>query len=67
MPHLILLPTIAIEVIASLALEASDGFVRLEYLAGALLGFGLSLWLLARASAILPISITYPFGLRSGS
>jgi small multidrug resistance pump len=60
MPYLILLSAIAIEVVASLALKASGGFVRLGYSAVALVGFGLSLWLLARVSAILPISVTYP-------
>lgn len=60
MPYVILLVAIAFEVMASLALKASGGFVRTGYSALALAGFGLSLWLLARVSAVLPISITYP-------
>ena len=60
MPYVVLLIAIALEVMASLALKASGGFVRLGYSALALVGFGLSLWLLARVSAVLPISITYP-------
>ena len=60
MPYVILLVAITFEVMASLALKASGGFVRLGYSALALAGFGLSLWLLARVSAVLPISITYP-------
>ncbi len=60
MPYMILLLAILVEVIASLALKASGGFVRLGWSVLALTGFGLSLWLLARVSAVLPISITYP-------
>ena len=56
----VLLAAIAFEIVASLALKASSGFVRLGYSALALAGFGLSLWLLARVGAVLPISITYP-------
>lgn len=60
MPYVILLLAIAFEVMASLALKASGGFARLGYSVLALAGFGLSLWLLARVSAVLPISMTYP-------
>ncbi len=60
MAYLLLLVAIAFEVAASLALKASVGFSRLGCSAMALIGFGLSLWLLARVSAVLPISITYP-------
>ena len=60
MPYIILLLAIALEVMASLALKASAGFARWGFSILALSGFGLSLWLLARVSAILPISITYP-------
>ena len=60
MPYLILLGAITIEVVASLALKASGGFAKFGWSALALAGFGTSLWLLARVSATLPISITYP-------
>lgn len=60
MSYAILFVAIALEVMASLALKASGGFSRIGYSALALVGFGLSLWLLARVSAVLPISITYP-------
>ena len=60
MPYLILFAAIALEVMASLALKASGGFARWLPSILAVSGFGLSLWLLARVSAILPISITYP-------
>ena len=60
MPYVLLLAAIAVEVMASLALKASDGFTKVGHSAIALLGFGVSLWLLARVSALLPISITYP-------
>lgn len=60
MSYLVLLLAIAFEVAASLALKASAGFSRIGFSLLALAGFGLSLWLLARVSAALPISVTYP-------
>lgn len=60
MPYVILLAAIAIEVGASLALKLSAGLSRPLPAVVALLGFGLSLLLLARVSAQLPLSLTYP-------
>ena len=55
------LPLVAIpvEVAASILLKASAGFSRPLPAFTALAGFGLSLWLLSRVSAVLPISFTY--------
>ncbi len=60
MLYVLLLAAIAIEVGASLALKLSDGLSRPLPALAALLGFGLSLLLLARVSAHLPLSLTYP-------
>ena len=60
MDYLVLLLAIAVEVAASLALKASAGFTRPLPAFLALSGFGTALWLLARVSERLPLSLTYP-------
>ncbi|NGQ92897.1 QacE family quaternary ammonium compound efflux SMR transporter [Rhodobacter sp. HX-7-19] len=60
MPYLLLLLAIGLEVGASLALKASEGFSRLLPGAAALAGFGASLFLLAQITTRLPLSLTYP-------
>ena len=47
------------EVIATLALRASDGFSRPLPVAVVVVGYGLSFWLLALALKHIPVSLTY--------
>lgn len=59
MGYLILIAAIAIEVGATIALRLSDGFSRLGYGISAIVGYGISLWLLAQAMRSVPLSISY--------
>ncbi len=55
------------EVCSTLLLKASDGFTRPLVGAVALLGYGLTLVLLSRALARLPISVAYAVWVGAGS
>jgi small multidrug resistance pump len=60
MPAFLLLAVaILAEVIATLALRASDGFSRPLPVAAVIVGYGLSFWLLALALKHIPVSLTY--------
>ena len=60
MPAFLLLGfAIVSEVIATLALRASDGFSRPLPVAAVIVGYGLSFWLLALALKHIPVSLTY--------
>ena len=59
MPALLLATAIVSEVIATLALRASDGFSRPLPVAIVVIGYGLSFWLLALALKHIPVSLTY--------
>jgi small multidrug resistance pump len=60
MPAFLLLGfAIVSEVIATLALRASDGFSRPLPVAAVIVGYGLSFWLLALALKDIPVSLTY--------
>jgi small multidrug resistance pump len=60
MPAFLLLGVaIVSEVIATLALRASDGFSRPLPVAVVIVGYGLSFWLLALALKHIPVSLTY--------
>lgn len=58
---------IAAEVCSTLLLKASDGFGRPVLGAVALVGFGLTLWLLSGALARLPIGVAYAVWIGAGS
>jgi small multidrug resistance pump len=60
MPAALLLAiAIVSEVVATLALRASDGFSRPLPVAVVIVGYGLSFWLLALALKDIPVSLTY--------
>ncbi|WCB92190.1 Quaternary ammonium compound-resistance protein QacC [Baekduia alba] len=60
MPAFLLLGfAIVSEVIATLALRASDGFSRPLPVVAVIVGYGLSFWLLALALKHIPVSLTY--------
>ena len=59
MSALYLSVAIVSEVIATLALRASDGFSRPLPVAVVVVGYGLSFWLLALALKHIPVSLTY--------
>ncbi|HWH92827.1 MAG TPA: multidrug efflux SMR transporter [Baekduia sp.] len=60
MPAALLLAlAIVSEVVATLALRASDGFSRPLPVAVVIVGYGLSFWLLALALRHIPVSLTY--------
>jgi small multidrug resistance pump len=60
MPAFLLLGfAIVSEVIATLALRASDGFSRPLPVVAVVVGYGLSFWLLALALKHIPVSLTY--------
>jgi small multidrug resistance pump len=59
MPFLLLSAAIVSEVVATLALRASEGFSRPLPVAVVVVGYGLSFWLLALALKHIPVSLTY--------
>ena len=60
MPAFLLLSVaILSEVLATLALRASDGFSKPVPAAVVVVGYGLSFWLLALALKDIPVSLTY--------
>lgn len=59
MPALLLGIAILSEVVATLALRASDGFSRPLPAAVVVVGYALSFWLMALALKHIPVSLTY--------
>lgn len=55
----LLVVAIGVEVVASAFLPRADGFTHLGWSAFVLVGYGLSIWLLAVVIRTIPISITY--------
>jgi small multidrug resistance pump len=60
MGYLYLGLAIAAEVAATVSLRLSHGFARLVPAVGALVGFGIALWLLSLAMRSVPLSVSYP-------
>lgn len=58
---------IAVEVCATLLLKASEGFGRPLMGVAALLGYGLTLWLLSQALRLLPLGVAYAVWVGVGS
>ncbi len=59
MHWLLLSGAIGVEIVATTSLKLSDGMARLEFLAGALLLYGISFVLLAMALKVIPIGTAY--------
>ena len=59
MHWLLLSGAIGVEIAATTSLKLSDGMARLEFLAGALLLYGVSFVLLAVALEAIPIGVAY--------
>lgn len=56
---LVLLLAIAIEIAATAALGRADGFTHLGWSAFVLVGYGVSIWLLAVVVRHMPVSVAY--------
>ena len=59
MHWLLLSGAIGVEIVATTSLKLSDGMARLEFLAGALVLYGVSFVLLAMALKIIPVGTAY--------
>ena len=58
-PYLALLGAILVEVIATNALKASEGFTRLGPSAVTVIGYAISFYLLSRALQTIPVGVAY--------
>lgn len=58
-PYLLLLGAILVEVLATNALKASEGFTRLGPSAITVVGYAISFYLLALALKTIPVGVAY--------